>query len=182
MANYTFTAHLLAAQAVLALCPSPRDYALSLVLSLLHTGHALCAVAGCLTEATSPLLLANCEVARPPCSLSYPRIRSASAARLCSSPLEPLGGLLLTLHLPLTAIAAAPSHCHVLHFFFMWRSTSQSGRDAFPQVHVELSLTIFVDSNGAVAVHRGALTFGLRLGEVFNVAATHACPSAGGRE
>lgn len=49
-------------------------------------------------------------------------------------------------------------------------------------VHVELNPTIFVDSigvlyNGAVAVHRGALTFGLRLGEVFNVTATHACPA-----
>lgn len=54
-----------------------------------------------------------------------------------------------------------------------------AGGDA---VHVELNPTLFVDSiavgwNGGVAVHRGALTYGLRLGEHLNVTGTHACPA-----
>jgi len=55
-----------------------------------------------------------------------------------------------------------------------------AGGDA---VHVELNPAIFVDSvgvlyNGAVTVHRGALVFGLSLGETVNVTGTHECPAA----
>jgi DUF1680 family protein len=54
-----------------------------------------------------------------------------------------------------------------------------AGGDA---VHIELNPAIFVDSvgvlyNGAVSVHRGALVFGLSLGETVNVTATHECPA-----
>lgn len=49
-------------------------------------------------------------------------------------------------------------------------------------IHVELNPAIFVDSigalyNKAVTVHRGALVYGLHLGEAVNVTATHACPA-----
>lgn len=54
-----------------------------------------------------------------------------------------------------------------------------AGGDA---IHVELNPAIFVDSvgvlyNGAVSVHRGALVYGLSLGETTNVTATHTCPA-----
>ena len=54
-----------------------------------------------------------------------------------------------------------------------------AGGDA---LHVELNPVIYVDSigvlyNGAIAVHRGALTYGMSLGEVTNVTATHECPA-----
>jgi hypothetical protein len=49
-------------------------------------------------------------------------------------------------------------------------------------IHVELNPDIYIDSvgvlyNGAVSIHRGALTYGLSLGESVNVTDSHECPS-----
>jgi len=51
-----------------------------------------------------------------------------------------------------------------------------AGGDA---VHVELNPAVAVAAmyNGALAVSRGALVYGVRLGEAVNVTATHACPA-----
>ena len=54
-----------------------------------------------------------------------------------------------------------------------------AGGDA---VHIELNPEIYVDSvgvlyNGAVSIHRGALVYGLSLGETVNVTDTHECPA-----
>ena len=54
-----------------------------------------------------------------------------------------------------------------------------AGGDA---VHIELNPDIYVDSigvlyNGAIAIHRGALVYGMSLAESINVTATHECPA-----
>lgn len=48
--------------------------------------------------------------------------------------------------------------------------------------HVELNPSIYIDSvgvlyNGAVSIHRGALTYGMSLGEKINVTNVHECPA-----
>jgi hypothetical protein len=50
------------------------------------------------------------------------------------------------------------------------------------QIHVELNPEIYIDSvgvlyNGAISIHRGAVTYGLSLGETINVTSSHECPS-----
>ena len=60
---------------------------------------------------------------------------------------------------------------------------ANAGTGALAQTaHVEMNPAIFLDSvgvlyNGAVTVHRGALTYGMSLGETTNVTATHECPA-----
>ena len=80
------------------------------------------------------------------------------------------------------AVPAGPNGTMFLIPNFGGAGAGAGGAGLAQTAHIELNPAIFVDSvgvlyNGAVTVHRGALVYGMSLGEAVNVTATHECPA-----
>jgi len=75
------------------------------------------------------------------------------------------------------AIAAGPNGT-----MFLIPNLGMANLGLAQTAHLELNPSIYVDSvgvlyNGAVSIHRGALTYGMTLGEKINVTGVHDCPA-----
>ena len=75
------------------------------------------------------------------------------------------------------AIAAGPNGT-----MFLIPNLGMSNLGLAQTAHLEFNPTIYVDSvgvlyNGAISIHRGALTYGMTLGEKINITGVHECPA-----